>query len=199
MYKYSLLLTDRNGNDHKTYPMMFRDALKATQLIPKVIDVLMLGGTIFEKFRTAEVITLAEQYEALQELLRYATIEGTNVDTFDIHMAKLAFFNFVQYGRMDEGMKQYKTGDIVIDRDGNEHTAYSYLITDYDKAIELLQKIDTVNMVNNIMDVESKAAMLEIVCLALNNKEQPEDITKYLDAEFARKAIRIYFDLPVMD
>lgn len=198
MYKYSSLLTDRNGNDHKTYPMMFKDSKETTQLVPKVIDILNFGGTIFEHFRTTEVYTLAEQYEALQKLLRYATNDGTDISTFDIRMAKLAFLNFTQYGRMNN-MEKYESGSVVVDRNGNEHTAYSYLITDLEKAMGLLQKIDMVNMVNNVMDDDSKAAMLDIVCLALDNKETPEEIVEYLDAEFASKCIRLYFGLPVME
>lgn len=96
-------------------------------------------------------------------------------------------------------MEKYESGSIVLDRNDNEHKVYSYLINDYSKAMELLQRIDTVSMVNNVMDADSKAAMLEIVCLALDCKEEREAIAEYIDAEFASKCIRLYFGLPVME
>lgn len=186
-------------NKHQIYPMLLKDAREATKGITKVIDMLMLGGTMFERFRTVEEYTLIEQKEELQKLLKYATKEGTNVDTFDIHMAKVAFINLIGFGRMDNSMKEVKSGTIVNDRNGNQHTAYSYLITDFVKAMELLQRIDTVNIINNCIDEDSKEAMLDIVYLALDGREEREDIVKYLDSEFASQVIRIYFDLPVME
>ena len=196
---YNQYLIDRYTNKHQIYPMLFKDAKEATKGITKVIDMLMLGGTRFERFRTDGEYTLIEQREELQKLLRYATKEGANIDTFDIHMAKVAFIKLIGFGRMDDSMTEFKSGTVIIDRNGNEHNAYSYLVVDFEKAMELLQKIDTVNMANNVTEDNSKDAMLEIVYLALDGRESKEDIAKYLDSEFCRKAIRTYFDLPVLN
>jgi hypothetical protein len=38
--------------------------------------------------------------------------------------------------------------------------------------------------------------MMEIVYRALDRAISKEDISNFIDAEFARKVIRIYFDLP---
>lgn len=190
---------DRNNTEHNIYPMMFKDAEEVSKLVPKVIDVLMLGGTVLERYRTTAEITLTEQKEALKEILRFTVRDKTNIDTFNIRMAKLAFTEFMGLGKDVDIMEKINTGIAIVDRNGNEHMAYSYLIDDLEKAMELLQKIDTVNMVNNVMDEESKEAMLEIVYLALDCKEEREDIAKYIDAEFARKAIRVYFDLPMVE
>jgi hypothetical protein len=190
-----LNLIDRNGNEIQVYPVMLMNIAEVAALVPKVIDMLMLGNALLEKYRCTDELTLTEQKEALQEILKYATRDASNNYPFDIHMAKLAIKHYVQLGRMIDTMEQYKSGSVVVDRNGNEHMAFSYLIADFAKAIELLQKIDMVNIVNNTIDEESKAAMLEIVYLALDCREEREDIAKYIDAEFARKAIRIYFDL----
>ncbi|MCM0758513.1 hypothetical protein M7775_08005 [Sporomusa sphaeroides DSM 2875] len=194
-----LNLSDRYNNELQVRPVMLMDIAEVAELVPKVIDMLMLGGTLLEKYRCTDELTLTEQKEALQEILKYATRDVSNAYSLDVHMAKLAFKHYIGLGRMMDTMEQYKSGSVVLDRNGNEHMVYSYLITDFEKAMELLQKIDTVNMANNIIDEESKAAMLEIVYLALDCREDREDIAKYLDAEFARKAIRIYFDLPMVE
>lgn len=194
-----LNLIDRYNNELQVFPVMLVDIAEVAELVPKVIDMLMLGDTLLEKYRCTDELTLTEQKEALMELLRYATKDVSNAYSLDIHMAKLALKHYVQIGRMMDTMEQYKSGSAVIDRNGNEHMVFSYLIADFEKAMELLQKIDTVNIANNVIDEESNAAMLEIVHLALDCREEREDIVTYLDAEFARKAIRIYFDLPVME
>lgn len=196
---YNLYLIDRNNTEHHICPVMLKDTEEVAKLVPRVVNVLMMGGTVLEQYRTTEELTLKEQREALKEILQYTTRDKTNIDTFDIHMAKLAFTEFMGL-RKDVGtMGKINTGVAIIDRNGNEHMVYSYLIDDLEKAIELLQKIDTVSMTTNVMSEESKEAMLEIVFLALDCREEREDIAKYIDAEFARKAIRVYFDMPMVE
>ncbi|SCM83741.1 hypothetical protein KL86SPO_70599 [uncultured Sporomusa sp.] len=195
---YNLYLIDRNNTEHHIYPVMLKDTKEVAKLVPRVVNVLMMGETVLEQYRTTEELTLKEQREALKEILQYTTRDKTNIDTFDIYMAKLAFAEFMGLRKGVGTMEKINTGVAIVDRNGNEHMTYSYLIDDLKKAMELLQKIDIVNMANNAIDEDSKEAMLEIVYLALDRREEREDIAKYLDAEFARKAIRLYFDLPVV-
>ena len=199
MYK-GLSLIDRYDTIHNVSPMLIIYSSEVAKLMPKAINMLLLGGTALDRMINYETYTLTEQREALQKLLNYATKERTNVNTFDIRMAKLAIMKFMGMERMGINMmEQYKTGSVIVDRNGNEHMVYSYLLSDFEKAMELLQRINAININENMMDKDSEQAMLEIIYLALNCQEKREDIAKYLDVEFAIGAIRKYYDLPVME
>ena len=93
-------------------------------------------------------------------------------------------------------VNELTVGTTIVDRNGKEFKAYSYLVNEYYEAMELITKIDTVNMSHNITtEDDSFIALMEIMYRALDRKVDKEEILSSLDAEFARKLIRVYYDL----
>lgn len=92
-------------------------------------------------------------------------------------------------------------GTTIKDRNDKEYTVYSALLKDCSIAAKLLHKIDPIMTVNNVISEEgseeSYDAVLEISRLALREKYTKEEINEFIDAEMARKIIRIYLDLPL--
>jgi DNA-binding protein YbaB len=97
----------------------------------------------------------------------------------------------------DNMVDKLEVGTIITDRNGKEFKAYSSLITEYKESLELLAKVDIVDISQNIDDTEAQEALLEIIYRALNKAVTKRKILKSLDAEFARKCIRVYYDLPI--
>jgi hypothetical protein len=88
------------------------------------------------------------------------------------------------------------SGTSITDRTGREHKAFSYLLSEYDEAMNLLSQVDLLDSSSNTE--ESYSAMIEILYRALDRKITKEEIESFVDAEFARKVMRVYFDLPQM-
>jgi hypothetical protein len=88
-------------------------------------------------------------------------------------------------------------GTTVTGRNGKTYKAYSHLITEYKEAIELLSKVDAVNIASNVQeeDPEAYEALLEIIFRAFNREVPKDEILEILDAELAKKVIRVYFDV----
>lgn len=97
----------------------------------------------------------------------------------------------------DNMIDKLEVGIIITDRNGKEFKAYSSLLTEYKESLELLAKVDIVDISQNIDDTEAQDALLEIIYRALNKAVTKKKILKSLDAEFARKCIKVYYDLPI--
>lgn len=192
----SLDLIDRNNQGYKVYPALIKNMKQTAKLMPKLINPLMLIGTKFDQYKDYEQFTSEEQFKAVQELISLALREQTNVENFDIRMIKRLFIEYTAVGNSDT-KDDYKSHTIIIDRNGNEHIAYSYLFTDYEEAMELLDKIDTLVLLNNFEDETIREHVMHMVYKALNEKESKEDIIKYLDLDFFREAFKVYYDLPI--
>ncbi|CUH97411.1 hypothetical protein P22_3540 [Propionispora sp. 2/2-37] len=73
----------------------------------------------------------------------------------------------------DEHMiDKLEVGTTVTGRNGKTYKAYSHLITEYKEAIELLSKVDAVNVSENVQeeDPEAYEALLEIIFRAFNRE-----------------------------
>jgi len=214
---------DRNFREYKVSPPLVKDSINIGTLMPKVAGALMMTHLLEDKgifYGNNRVYTLDEQYTALVELLTLV-IGSEDIGAFDISMASKAILHAFSLDRPtmpplkdlvvldrlgvldkiiseNRGVvtmeKEITTGTPIVDRDGNKYTAYSYLVTEFSEAMELLEKIDTFNMLEN-NDEESFDAMLEIVYRSLNKKYPKEELVTFVDAEFAQKAIRCYFNL----
>lgn len=192
----TLNIIDRNNRGYKVYPALIKYMEQVTKLLPKLINPLMLNGTKFDRYDNYEQYTTEEQYKAVKELISLALREQTNAENFNIRMIKRLF---IEYTAIDNSNTKddYKSHTTIVDRNGNEHIAYSYLLRDYEEAMELLNKIDTLVLLNNFEDETIREHVLQIVYKALNSKEAKEDIIKYLDLDFLREAFKVYYDLPM--
>jgi hypothetical protein len=192
----SLQLIDRNNNSFKVYPALIKNMELTAKLMPKLINPLMLNDTKFDQYKDYEQYTTEESYEGIQELISFALREQTNVENFDIRMVKRLF---LEYKAIDKSNTKdnYKSHTTIVDRNGNEHIAYSYLLRDYEEAIGLVDWIDTLVLLNNFEDETIREHAIHMVYKALNEKESKEDIRRYLDLDFLREAFNIYYDLPM--
>ncbi|SFL65769.1 hypothetical protein [Pelosinus propionicus] len=217
-------IIDRNSVTYEVTPPIVKDSMAITQLLPKVIDMLAVTQQLEDKGISygSRTYTLDEQYSALVEMLSIVT-KGSNVEAFDISMARKVILHVLgldkppmpplpilasldRAGALDKIIKANKgdvatmekeitTGTPIIDRNGDSHIAYSYLIKDFQVAMELLEKVNVFNMLEN-HDKESYEAMIKIVYLALNKRYTEKKLLKFVDAEFIQKAIRCYYGLP---
>lgn len=173
-----MIITDRSGKRHQIYSMLLKDARKTQLAMPLVSNI--LGFDTNEKIYNTE-----DELSALQGMLEACT---DSLDSFDLEMAKAAIRNYMG---ADINMKELTIGTQIIDRDGKEFMAYSYKLSDYNKAMELLEQIDFTNF-----DINSYDILIEIIYLALNEQVDKELINASMDAEFARKALAVYYDFP---
>lgn len=189
-------LIDRNNVSHKINPMLFKDSKTMVILMNQVLCFLMIQEILPPKYRLDDnkAYSLEQQYESLCKVLKMCVKESECINSFDLVMARLAIINYIGMGD-GFNMDKITTGTVIIDRNGNEHMAYSYLLPEYNEALELLSKVDTISTSGNLETEESYEAMVEIIYRALNRTKSKEDISGFIDAEFARKAIRVYFDL----
>lgn len=182
-------------------PMLLKDYQKNRPLIEKVSGL--------------EGLPDEEQCEALVTLLsQVANVSTEEINNnFTLEMAKNAVsgylgLNGVTYKIADNMngvvyLDKIETGSILMDRYGKEHKAHSVMFKNMDRVRELLPKIDPIVTVNNILDIDNGEyvddayeSLIELLQMTLD--ETKEEIERYLDAEFARKAIRICLDLPMI-
>jgi hypothetical protein len=196
----SLSLINRYGNEYKVFPMMCKDGPGVAKLLPQSLNAVMLSNVasyIYNGAYDQVAFDIEDQFYSLCDLLA-TYIAKTDIETilanFDLEMAKAAVKNYIDIGGNCYMDKVIQCGTKVIDREGAEFTAYSYKLTDYPKAMELLGKIDFTSTAANY-DPVSYNAMIEIIYLALNEKVDIEVIEKSIDAEFARKVLAVYYDV----
>lgn len=192
----SLNIIDRNNQGYKVYPALIKNMNQIAKLMPKLINPLMLNGTKFDQYEDYEQSTSEEQYKAVQELISLALREQTNAENFDIRMIKRLFIEYTAIAKSNTN-SDYRSHTFIVDRKGDEHIAYSYLFTDYEEAMELLDMIDTLVLLNNLEDETIREHAIHMVYKVLNEKESKEDIIKYLDLDFLREAFKVYYDLPM--
>lgn len=219
-------VTDRNSITYRISSPLIKDAKNIGLLIPKVVNVLGIRQMLEDKGISydSHSYALDEQYSALLEVLNIVT-KGSDVESFDISMANKVILHALdidkptmpplrilakldRLGVLDKIINENKGGNImekeittgttIIDREGNRYIAYSYLVVEFHEAMDLLQKIDTFNMLENHDNEESYEAMLEIVYRALNKQYTKEELLEFIDAEFIQKSIRVYYNLPQM-
>lgn len=153
------------------------------------------------------------EYKALIKVSSLATNlpEKEIMENFTLEMAKKAMLAYLGLDgipyKVNEkvtvvfDMNKIETGTIITDRNGVEHKAHSVMLKDIDKLRELLPKIDSIVTINNMLNVDKNSvdeaynALLELLEMALD--ESREEIEKYLDAELARKCIKVLLDLPI--
>lgn len=200
---------DRNSKVYEVLPMLIKDGKEIASLLPKVVDMLMITRMLECEGISCNkdcAYTLDEQRSALIELLRLS-IGSEDIGAFDISMASKAVLHtlyldessvytiFANNNLGDDTMeKQITTGTPIVARGGNKYMAYSYLVTEFTEAMELLEKVDTFNMLEN-HDEESFDAMIEIMYRALDRRYSKEELLAFVDAEFIQKAIRCYYNL----
>lgn len=194
----TILIGDRQGYKHRLYPMLVKDWEIVTSLLPKVLNLLMLNdysNFLFNGLYRESTYEADEQLRTLNELLPLCLNGETISSEFDLVMAKAAVLYYIQMlGSGTQMEKLVQCGTKVIDRNGNEFMAYSYKLSDYKRAMDLLGKIDFTNIAENC-DTVSYLAMTEIIYLALNEKVDIDVIENSIDAEFARKVLAVYYDV----
>lgn len=99
-------------------------------------------------------------------------------------------------------LNKIETGTVLVDRNGKEHKAHSVMFKDMKKLREILPKVDSITTITNIFNMENNeyvddAYMALIELLKMTVDETQEEIESYLDAEFAKKAIKVCLDLPM--
>lgn len=216
-----MILIDRQGKEHKINTVMIKDASMLGFDIYKACHMLTLNNLRTYIIQYKYESNLKENKEALDKLLSYMC-DDTAV--FDLVMTKQALTWFMGINRYydnvpprekeevntdyatrfllnaikgaDKMLTTLTVGTTITDRNGKEFKAYSYLINEYFEAMELLTKVDMANISNNIgTDDDSFAALMEILYRTFDRKIPKEEILESLDAEFARKAIKVYYDI----
>lgn len=103
--------------------------------------------------------------------------------------------------------KVVNVGTTIKDRFGNEHKAYSVMWRDKEKLREMVPKINSVVLIDNMMAVDGKGGfdnspyetVIDIVQMSLRKDDEAKytkkEIESFLDAELARKIIRVYLDI----
>jgi uncharacterized protein YnzC (UPF0291/DUF896 family) len=195
--KNTILIKGRGDWKYRIHSMRIKDAPGVMSILPDILRFLMLNDVFDVLFcgyqdRTYEA---NDQYDALCEIIALATEKPDAFRGFDLQMAKVAVVNYIDMLRGDVKMQQtIQCGTKVIDREGNEFMAYSYKLTDYRRALDLLDKVNFISTAANF-DTKSYNAMIEIIYLALDGKVDVETIEKSIDAEFARKVLAVYYDV----
>lgn len=189
-----MILVDRYNVRHTIKAMLLKDVKTISSSLEKNFNILMTRSLLPQNYHYSYRYTLEESHNALQEWMQKCF---TDIKGVDLAIAKLAMIKYLGLGV--DTLEKITAGTTIEDRHGKQHIAYSYLLSEYMEALELLQKVDTVSTAGNLETEDAYEAMLEIVYRALNERETKEEINEYIDAEFARKAIRIYFDLPLRD
>ena len=203
-----MILTDRKGNNHIINPALLKDIAKMTLHVHAACGVLFLDNLkSYLPFESKES-TLEESRESLILLMMHMFDSTNNVDLVMMKQALTAFVGLnYRYDKIpnnemfiiketDNMIESLEVGTKLTARDSKEYTVYSYLMNEYEESLELLSRIDILNVNNNINDKEAEDALLEIIYRALNKKVTKTKILKFLDAEFAKDVVRIYFDLP---
>lgn len=96
--------------------------------------------------------------------------------------------------RTENMIDKLEIGTTITDRNGKEYKGYSYLWNERNEAMDLLMKIDTVNLGNNT-DEESAKALIEIVYRTFDRKVSKDEILESLDIELIRNCISCYYDI----
>lgn len=194
------VITDIHNNKHRLYYMLIKDRDIVRPLIEVVSDI--IGITNYGN----EIYTFDQQKEAMVKLLMLALngkVDKQKIDdSFTLEMAKKIIINYIGGNR---DMK-IETGSVIVDRFGVEHKAHSVLFKDMDNVRELLPMIDSVVTINNTLNVDNDGnfndtayeALLSIIQLTLDDDLTREEIEGFLDAEIARKLIRVALDLPMI-
>lgn len=180
--------------------MLLKDYKEDISLIRKVSN---LGAIPDDEQLTALITIISKAADLPLEEIE---------NNFNLEMAKDAIIGYlanngVPYKIIDNMngviyLDKIKTGTVIVDRNGKEHKAHSVMFKDMDRLREILPKIDSIVTVNNIFDMENGEyvddaymALIELLKMTLDDTQ--EEIESYLDAEFARKAIRVCLDLPI--
>jgi hypothetical protein len=129
-------LIDRYKVSHKINPMVFKDCKTIALLMNQVLGFLMIRDILFPQyhFDDNKTYSLEQQYESLCKVLKMCTKDSESINSFDLVMARLAVIKYIGLGRGLE-MDKITIGTAIIDRNGNEHIAYSYLLTEYQEAV----------------------------------------------------------------
>lgn len=106
-------------------------------------------------------------------------------------------------------MAEYKHKRIVVDGNGVEHRVFPALIGEKDKWVELISKINPVNVASNMLalkedgsvDDEPYNALIEIMKLALKKEDKSrytkKEIEAFLDVAIAKQVLMHFMGLPV--
>lgn len=106
-------------------------------------------------------------------------------------------------------MAEYKYKRIVVDRNGDEHRVYPALLGEKDKWIELISKVNPINITSNMMalkedgsvDNEPYNALIEIMKMALKKEDKSrytkKEIEAFIDVAIAKQALMHFMGLPI--
>ena len=112
-------------------------------------------------------------------------------------------------------MEDFKAFEIIVDRFNKEHKIYPALLKDFAEIRHLTMKFNDQAMLANILQPKFESdgtlvktddgdieydnsaidAMMEVILMALNGKENKEQVEKWLDFKIARRIIEIYYDI----
>lgn len=213
-----MILIDRRGEEHRINPALIKDLPNLQTDIYIACQTFTLDNLKSYINQYEYKFDFKENKEAIDKLLPYIC---NDTAVFDLVMAKQAltwylglsqYYDAVPYKAQGNNgqysfifsiikgeinmIDKLEVGTNITDRNGKEFKAYSYLINEYFEAMELLTKVDTANISNNIgTDDESFIALMEILYRTFDRKIPKEEILASLDAEFARNAIKVYYDI----
>ena len=192
-----MVVIDRDGKEFLIHSLILNDCIPMRFDIEKALLALNLEDILALTAVSQQQYSEEEKIQALRKCIRIALSEDTIPLGVDWEMAKAIMIDYLGLGRL-YGMndKKFFVGTKIIDRNGGEHIAYSYLLREYDEAINLLSKVNLLDTSENIINEESTTAMIEILYRALDRKVSKEEIISFADADFARQAMRVYYDLP---
>jgi len=197
----TVILEGREGQKFRGYSMILKDWEKVTSLLPQSLKFLMLNEYVNIIYRGQFKDTVYGQFTQYVDLCELITMSANGkadaVQNCDLRMAKMAIVNYIGMLRRGNLMK-IQCGTQITDRTGREFMAYSYKITDYNKAMELLGKVDIIHTAENCdtdETDESYNAMIEIAYLSLDEKVTREEIEQSMDIKFAKSVMNTYYDL----
>lgn len=151
------------------------------------------------EFHEKVSIMMRLSQEIEERLLQMTKIEDTTSEEYKDRMAEIKGIQMLGkhlgiWQESDNMINTLTVGTTITDRNGKEFKGYSYLWNEHNDAMELLAKIDTVNIGNNT-DEESAEALMEIIYRTFDRRVPKEELVESLDVEFISKAIRVYYDV----
>lgn len=182
---------DKYGNSYTSYSMCLKDWKTVVPMINEI--------------NTIKGLPTEEQYELIERILKMSLGNNNDISNIDYELAKKIITNYMGGYNVYMNSIPLTSGSVIVDRFGVEHKAHSVLLKDMKKLRELLPKIDPIVTVNNVLDTDDNGepdlsayeALLEIIKMTLDEKQSKRQIEKWLDAETARKIVKVALDLPI--
>ena len=189
--EYGKKAIDKYGTSYTSYSMCLKDWKTVVPMINEI--------------NTIKGLPTEEQYELIERILKMSLGDNIDISNIDYELANKIITNYIGGYNVYMNSIPLTSGSVIVDRFGVEHKVHSVLLKDMKKLRELLPKIDPIVTVNNVLDTDDSGepdfsaykALLEIIKMTLDEKQSKCQIEKWLDAEIARKIVKVALDLPV--